>query len=211
MRVAQQGWPFVIGCSIVGGILLFLGGFFGLKVLVGLAGLAFLAAGYCAYFFRDPQRTIPQGDKLILSPADGKILEVIQTQDNGSSVWLVRIFLSVFDPHLQRAPMKGRITKIRYQKGKFLDARDPKAHVENEQNRVEMETSVGLISITQIAGLIARRIVCWEQEGAHLAAGQQYGLIRFGSQVDLTFPVTAKLKIKAGDRVEAGSTVLAEI
>jgi phosphatidylserine decarboxylase len=211
MSVCREGFPFILGCLIPGGVLLIAGGLMGLSVLVWIAGFAFLAAAYCAYFFRDPARIIPPGEKWILSPADGKILEAVQAQDNGSPVWLVRIFLSVFDPHLQRAPIKGRIKAIRYQKGKFLDARNPKAHVENEQNRMEIESPSGMISVTQIAGLIARRIVCWAKEGESLAAGQQYGLIRFGSQVDLTFPATAKLLVKAGDRVEAGSTILAEL
>jgi phosphatidylserine decarboxylase len=211
MRVCKQGWPFVIGCLLPGGVFLMLGGFFGISFLVWLSGLAFLAAAYCAYFFRDPRRTIPAGDKLILSPADGKILEVSQTQDNGVQVWLVRIFLSVFDPHLQRAPMQGQVRAIRYTKGRFLDARDPKAHFENEQNRLEIASPAGTITVTQIAGLIARRIVCWVNEGYTLKAGEQFGLIRFGSQVDLTFPAFAKPKVKVGDRVEAGQTILAEL
>jgi phosphatidylserine decarboxylase len=216
MRIARAGWPFVLGCAAAGGAMMMLAG---LRIVgiwpVWIAGLAFLAAGYCAYFFRDPARTIPSEERWILSPADGKILEVVQGQDNGRTVWLVRIFLSVFDPHLQRAPMTGVVTKVSYQKGKFLDARHPQAHFENEQNRLDIIGQAGSlmvpISVTQIAGLIARRIVCWTKEGASLAAGQQFGLIRFGSQVDITFPVSARVRIKVGDRVEAGQTVLAEI
>lgn len=190
-------------------------GVFSSRWAAAFAGIAFLAAGYCAYFFRDPVRTIPTGEKLLLSPADGKILEVAEVQENGAAVRLVRIFLSVFDPHLQRAPLPGVVKGIRYTKGKFLDARHPKAHFENEQNRVEILAQVGNkkfpISVTQIAGLIARRIVCWVNEGQVLKAGQQYGLIRFGSQVDLTFPLSFEVKVKVGDRVEAGATVLAEM
>jgi phosphatidylserine decarboxylase len=138
-------------------------------------------------------------------------MDVSQAIDNGSPVWLVRIFLSVFDPHLQRVPVAGTVKSIRYTKGKFLDARDPKAHVENEQNRIEFTTSLGVISVTQIAGLIARRIVWWIKEGDQLALGQTYGLIRFGSQVDMTFPASAKPRIRVGQRVEAGETVIADL
>ena len=214
MRVCRQGWPFVIGCFIVGTMLLEAGQALHVQVLVWGAGLFFLGALYCAYFFRDPRRTIPSGDRLILAPADGKILEVVQGQDGGP-VWVVRIFLSIFDPHLQRTPMVGQVKAIRYQKGKFLDARDPRAAFENEQNRIEIVARAGSrdvpITVTQIAGLIARRIVCWVHEGQVLTAGQQIGLIRFGSQVDMTFPATARVRVKAGDRVIAGETVLAEV
>ncbi len=215
MRICREGWPFVTGCLTVGGFLLVISGLFASRIAGLLAGVAFLAAGYCAYFFRDPARTIPSGDRLLLSPADGKILEVGETQENGAPVRIVRIFLSVFDPHLQRAPMVGQIKAVRYTKGKFLDARHPKAHFENEQNRVEIIAKVGStkvpIAVTQIAGLIARRIVCWVKEGQSLTAGQQYGLIRFGSQVDLTFPLSFQVKVKVGDRVEAGQSILAEM
>ena len=211
MRIARQGWPFVIGCFIAGTMLLEAAPVLHTRVLTWLAGLAFLAALYCAYFFRDPKRTIPANERWILSPADGKILEAIPGEENGAKVWVVRIFLSIFDPHLQRAPLAGTIKSIRYTKGKFLDARDPKAPFENEQNRLEISTAAGVISVTQIAGLIARRIVCWKKEGDKVNAGDQFGLIRFGSQVDMTFPASAQMRIKAGDRVKAGETVLAEL
>ena len=211
MRVCRQGWPFVIGCFIAGTMLLEAGQALHIPWLAGIAGFAFLGMAYCAYFFRDPLRTIPTGDPAILSPADGKILEAIPGHEDGSPVWVVRIFLSIFDPHLQRAPLAGTVRSIRYTEGKFLDARDPRAPFENEQNRLEITSSAGLITVTQIAGLIARRIVCWVQEGQTLMPGQLFGLIRFGSQVDITFPASAQLRVKAGDRVKAGESVLAEL
>jgi phosphatidylserine decarboxylase len=215
MRIAKQGWPFVIGCFIVGTMLLELGKILHQSWPAALAGVAFLAAVYCAYLFRDPPRVIPGGRGLILSPADGKVMQVGEMKEGDSTIWIIRIFLSVFDPHLQRAPMAGKIESIRYTQGKFLDARDPQAHFENEQNRVEMtaQAVAGKITlvITQIAGLIARRIVCWARQGETLAAGQQFGLIRFGSQVDITFPISAKVRVNVGDRVKAGETILAEV
>jgi phosphatidylserine decarboxylase len=211
MKVAKQGLPFVFGCAIPGLICLGVAQLMGLTWAGWVGGLFFLAAAYCAYFFRDTKRIIPLNDRAILSPADGKVIEVVQTQENGQAVWLVRIFLSVFDPHLQRAPIAGTVKSIQYTRGKFLDARNPQAHFENERNRIEFNTRIGMISVTQIAGLIARRIVWWIKEGDQLALGQQFGLIRFGSQVDMTFPVTAQPKVKVGDRVEAGHTLIAEI
>jgi phosphatidylserine decarboxylase len=210
MRVAKQGYPFIFASIGAGALFLVGAQFLETSWPAWVAALAFLNAAYCAYFFRDPKRTIPQNDNYILSPADGKILEIVQTEDSGNRVWLVRIFLSVFDPHLQRAPMTGHVKTVKYTEGKFLDARHPQAHFENEQSRLELDARVP-ITVTQIAGLIARRIVCWVKPGEGLAAGQQYGLIRFGSQVDLTFPVTAKMRAKVGERVLAGETVLAEV
>jgi phosphatidylserine decarboxylase len=211
MRVCKQGWPFVIGCFIVGSLFMGMGLILQNDWPAWVAGLAFLLALYCAYFFRDPVRSVPVNDRWILSPADGKVMEAVKGEDNGTPVWIVRIFLSIFDPHLQRAPLAGTIRAVRYKQGKFLDARDPQAHFENEQNRIEMTTAAGPVSVTQIAGLIARRIVCWIKAGDTLAGGQQFGLIRFGSQVDITFPVSAKLRVQTGERVKAGESVLAEL
>jgi phosphatidylserine decarboxylase len=216
MRIAKAGWPFVLGGLLAGALLCGLAAYFESAFIGTIAGVAFFGAGFCAYFFRDPTRVIPSGDHLIVSPADGKIVAIEEGKDPAYTepVWVMRIFLSVFDPHIQRMPVTGRVEKIKYTPGKFLDARHPRAHFENEQNRLEIRPlgrpSATPIVVTQIAGLIARRIVCWVQEGQTLKAGEQFGLIRFGSQVDVVFPKTVQLKVKTGDRVEAGSTVLAE-
>jgi phosphatidylserine decarboxylase len=210
MKIAKQGWPFVIGCFIAGSMLLEVGNILHAAWPVWGTALAYLGALYCAYFFRDPARTIPTGDGLILSPADGKILEIVEQNEAGGSIRLVRIFLSIFDPHIQRAPMAATIRSISYTEGKFLDARHPQAHFENEQSRMDLSARVP-ITVTQIAGLIARRIVVWVKEGQALKAGEQYGLIRFGSQVDITFTASARMRVQAGDRVKAGETVLAEL
>ena len=215
MRIVREGWPFILGCLIASD--LFLAGAIVLKsgALAGLALVLFLATAFCLYFFRDPARVIPLGERLILSPADGKILEIIEGKDSiaAGPVWILRIFLSVFDPHLQRSPVVGRVTAIQYKKGKFLDARDPQAPFVNEQNRIEIVSSSGNLTlvVTQIAGLIARRIVCWVKEGQTVQAGERIGMIRFGSQVDVVMPKSVMLKVKAGDVVTAGDTVLAEI
>jgi len=216
MRITKEGYPFIVGT--LAAALLFTWLAFALQngPLGWAAGVVYGAAGFCAYFFRDPKRAIPSGDRLILSPADGKVVDVSEGKDPAwtEPVWVLRIFLSVFEPHLQRAPVAGTVRAIRYTKGKFLDARHPQAHFENEQNRLEISPSqlksAGPIVVTQIAGLIARRIVCWVNESQALQAGELFGLIRFGSQVDMVLPKSAQLKVKLGDHVKAGSTIIAE-
>lgn len=215
MRIVREGWPFIIGCLLAADIFLMCAIFLRLRSCVALAVLFFLATFFCAYFFRDPARVIPDGKNRILSPADGKVLELIEGSDpiSSSPVWILRIFLSVFDPHLQRAPIAGRVKRIEYKTGKFLDARDPRAPFENEQNRIEIVSESGetAVVVTQIAGLIARRIVCWVKEGQTVAAGDRIGLIRFGSQVDVVMPKSARVHVKAGDVITAGDTVLADL
>jgi phosphatidylserine decarboxylase len=215
MRIAKAGWPFVIGCAAAGVVITLIASHFGSVMLGMMAGIAFLGAAFCAYFFRDPVRIIPGGDHLILSPADGTITEVLETNDPSWSepVWVMRIFLSVFDPHIQRTPVAGTVGAIKYTRGCFIDARHPKACIENEQNRVEVKAAAiaSPIAVTQIAGLIARRIVCWVKEGQTLQAGEQIGLIRFGSQVNVVIPKNARLKVKAGDYIRAGCDVIAEL
>lgn len=217
MKIHAAGWPFVLGCLGVALLALVGASLFGSALLGFLSGLGFMAAGFCAYFFRDPVRTVPKSDRYVLSPADGKIMEVSEGQDPVSSQpsWVLKIFLSVFDPHIQRAPMSGTIRAIRYKKGKFLDARDPQAAFDNEQNRIEMDCTSSKVGhalvITQIAGLIARRIVWWIKEGQTVEAGERIGLIRFGSQVDMVIPKAARMRVKPGDRVVAGESIIADL
>ncbi len=215
MRIVKEGWPFILG-SFVACDLFLLGGIILKSTLFVILAIVFLlATAFCAYFFRDPARVSPQDDKLILSPADGKVMEIVEGKDAifTDPVWIMRIFLSVFEPHLQRSPVKGQVKVITYKKGKFLDARNPMAPFQNEQNRIEIIPDSGnyRLVVTQVAGLIARRIVCWVKEGQKVQAGERIGLIRFGSQVDVVMPKSSKLRVKAGDFVTAGDTVLADI
>lgn len=210
MRLCPEGWPFILGSLFVALVLLSAARVWSMPALSLVSGLAFLAAGFCVWFFRDPPRRLPQGDGLILSPAYGKVMEIVPAQDAwGQPVSVIRIFLSVFDAHLQVAPVDGQVMRIRYQRGRFLDARDPKAAFENEQNHMEFMSAKGSLVVTQIAGLIARRIVCHVREGQAVKAGDKIGLIRFGSQVDVTVPAQVNWRVKPGDRVEGGQ-VLAE-
>ncbi len=217
MKIHKAGWPFVGGAGLLFVGLVWMAVRIQNEPLALLSGVVLLLALFCAYFFRDPARVIPKGDRLVLSPADGKILEIVEETDKatGQKMWMIRIFLSVFDPHIQRAPVQGTIRRIQYKKGKFLDARNPQAPFENERNLFEISPAGGHIPgpiyVTQIAGLIARRIVWWVKESQVVSAGEQFGLIRFGSQVDIAMPQSLKLRVKKGDILEAGSSILADM
>lgn len=172
--------------------------------------LCFILSAFCLFFFRDFDRLSPTDESLILSPGDGRILDVaVLDEGDYAGHRVIRIFLSIFDGHVQRSPLRGRVERIDYRKGVFFDARDPRAHVENEQNALTLSSEKGRVVVTQIAGLIARRIVCWVKTGQELKAGERLGLIRFGSQVDLFLPPTADVVIAPGARVVSGKTVVA--
>ncbi len=169
----------------------------------------FLLAIFFLWFFRDPERAIPQQPGALVSPGDGKVTEVsIVTTGDGTRV-RVSIFLSVFDVHVNRSPIAGIIREVRYQRGKFLDARSQLCAEQNEQNAVTVEGDGQTIVFKQIAGLLARRIVFNPKVGDRLDRGQRVGLIKFGSRVDVLFDSSAKLNVKVGDRVRGGATVLA--
>jgi phosphatidylserine decarboxylase len=165
----------------------------------------FLLAAFCLYFFRDPERQIPSGP-VAVSPADGKIVAV---RPEGPSTKRVSIFLNIFDVHVNRTPIAGTITAVRYQKGRFLVASKEKASVENEQNTVVVEGGGTRVLFSQIAGLIARRIVFTKKPGDRVAAGERIGLIKFGSRVDVVFGPEWDVVVSEGMRVSAGSSVLA--
>jgi phosphatidylserine decarboxylase len=216
MRLCSEGHPFIGGTFIVAVLFLIAAAFFHSPVAGVIAGAAFLALLFCVWFFRDPARIIPQGDRFILSPAYGKVMQLAEAVNpqTHEKTWVIHIFLSVFDPHMQVAPLAGRIRKITYTAGKFLDARDPKASFENEQNRMELEPSLPALKspviVTQVAGLIARRILCDVRENQTVQPGEKIGLIRFGSQVDMIVPPNVVWRVKAGDKVEGGM-ILAEV
>ena len=161
-------------------------------------------------FFRDPERTIPIEKNAIVSPADGKVVEIIKENDpfmNQPST-RVSIFLNVFDVHINRSPINGRIEKMTYNKGKFLNAASPKASLDNEQTALLIDNGRHKVVVKQIAGLIARRIVCWAKVGDEYHRGQRFGLIRFGSRADLFLPEGSRLTISIGDQVAGGSDII---
>ncbi len=197
---APEGWPFLLICT----------------------GLLFIATMLCWYvtavllvvlllfilnFFRDPERPTPEGTGLFISPADGRVVRAEQGEDGIR----VDIFMNVFDVHVNRAPISGRITHMRYTPGTFVNAAHEQAGEHNERNRFEMETSDGFsVGFTQIAGLVARRIVSYVAVGDCVKAGQRIGMIRFGSRVNCEIPPGFVLKIRRGERVTAGATILAQ-
>lgn len=170
-------------------------------------GLCFI---FITWFFRDPERLIPKEPNVVVSPADGKITEIVTEKEpvNGVTCMRVTIFLSVFNVHINRIPISGTIEDIRYNPGKFLAAFNPKASMVNEQNIILINNGRTTVMVKQIAGLIARRIVCWPNKGDYYESGQRYGLIRFGSRVDILLPENTKLSITCGDVVCGGQSVI---
>jgi len=165
----------------------------------------FILAAFCLYFFRDPERQIPPGP-VAVSPADGKVVAV---RPEGASGQRVSIFLNIFDVHVNRTPIGGTITRVQYQKGRFLVASKELASIANEQNTVVVEGNGTRVVFKQIAGLIARRIVCTKKPGDEVAAGERIGLIKFGSRVDVVFGPEWDILVREGMHVAAGSSILA--
>src|SRR5215475_7731179 len=176
-----------------------------------LACIPALLAAFFLWFFRDPERTIPSGEGLVVSPADGKVTDVSSTQLNGVPCTRISIFLNVFDVHVNRSPISGVIQSAVYKKGNFGNAMAEGSAADNEQNIVTVEGEGMTVVFKQIAGLLARRIVFNHKPGEALARGQRVGLIKFGSRTDVIFPQPAEIKVKLGDRVSGGSTILAQV
>jgi len=168
------------------------------------AAILFGLALFVAFFFRDPERTIPSDPDIIVAPADGRVVRIeLEGEDTR-----VSIFLSIFNVHINRSPIAGRVEGIQYRKGRFLAAFDHRASVENEQNTVEIEGEGIRLECTQIAGLVARRIVCRTRVGDTLERGERFGLIRFGSRIDLFLPSGVEVGVRVGDRVRGGNSVI---
>ena len=206
LGIAREGFPFIgIGSAVT---LLFL--FLGLVSLTIVAGALTL---FMLYFFRDPDRRADVQEKDVLTPADGRVVGVwnLESGENalGTRAVKVSVFMSLFDVHVNRIPIGGRISKISYRPGAFFAANLDKASEKNEQNAVFLDTRGGSrIVFVQIAGLIARRIACWVGEGDEVQAGQRFGLIRFGSRVDVYLPEGSRVVVQPGHNVKAGKTIL---
>jgi phosphatidylserine decarboxylase len=174
-----------------------------------LALIAVLLAAFFLWFFRDPERAIPAGPGLIVSPGDGLVTETVLFETTDGPRRRISIFLSVFNVHVNRSPIAGTITVARYQKGKYLNAMNPASAVENEQNIVTVSGEGFEVTFKQIAGLLARRIVFVPALGSVIERGERVGLIKFGSRVDVILPAEAELRVKPGVRVQGGASVLA--
>ncbi|OGP49841.1 MAG: phosphatidylserine decarboxylase [Deltaproteobacteria bacterium RBG_13_43_22] len=206
--IARQGYPFIAGG--LAGIALF----FWLDFPLGW-GIFGLLTLFVISFFRDPERQSPQEEGAVLSPADGRILLVEEkemTPFSTRSAIKISIFMSVFNCHVNRIPVSGKIEKVFYRTGKFYSANLDRASAQNEQNALLLFTKEGHeISMVQVAGLIARRIVCWVNQGETIKRGERFGLIRFGSRVDLYLPASTRIRIQRGDKVKAGLTIIGEL
>ena len=207
--VHPEGYIFIAGFVVA---TLFLGWLWAPLFWLGL-----IATAWCVYFFRDPVRVTPLRGDLVVSPADGRVCyaaPAVPPADLGLGTLplpRVSIFMSVFDCHVNRAPVEGRVTRIAYRPGLFVNADLDKASEDNERNGVVIESAAGSFGVVQIAGLIARRIVCFTHEGAHLATGDRFGLIRFGSRVDVYLPPQARILAGLDSRCVAGETVIASV
>ncbi|HWK86787.1 MAG TPA: phosphatidylserine decarboxylase [Xanthobacteraceae bacterium] len=207
--IHQEGYPFI---GIFALVTLFL---FWLARPLGWIGV--LLTCWCAYFFRDPARVTPVGEGLVVSPADGRVSQVALAMPprelnlGNEALLRISIFMSVFDVHVNRAPVAGVISKIAYTPGKFLNADLDKASEDNERNGLVITTPMHSIGVVQIAGLIARRIVSFKREGQPLEAGERFGLIRFGSRVDVYLPANTRPLVSEGQTALAGETVIADL
>lgn len=198
--MVKEGFPFLITPLIIA--LIF--GFFEIWIA---AAIFVLLAAFMAYFFRDPHRTVPEGDSIVVSAADGRVTRVDENE-NGKTV---SVFLSPLDVHINRAPIAGKITKIDYIIGKKAPATSDEASFSNERNSLTIENHKMTVVCTQIAGIVARRIVCWRKQGDELALGEKFGLIKFSSRTDLLMPNTVEVLVKIGDRVVGGETIIAKL
>ncbi|MDB2636647.1 phosphatidylserine decarboxylase family protein [Alphaproteobacteria bacterium] len=165
---------------------------------------------FTCYFFRDPERVVPLGDDILISPADGLITNISETKDGKKKYTKVSIFLSVFNVHIQRIPISGEIVKIDYFEGKFINATLDKASEENERLKLTIKSKANLIHVTQIAGLIARRIICNVKLKDNTNQGDRYGIIKFGSRVDIEFPDNFDLLVSVGQQCIGGETIIAQ-
>lgn len=176
------------------------------------AGILLLLAIFVGYFFRDPEREVPPGEDLVVSPADGLVVVVKPVEAGGQEKGtLVSIFLSVFDVHVNRSPIGGEITQAEYRSGKFLVASLERASHENEQQIVTVTNPRVTVVFKMIAGLIARRIVFWKREGDRIGRGERVGLIKFGSRVDVILPANVEVAVRKGQRVKGGSSILGKV
>ena len=206
--IAAEGWPFIAafaGVAVSGTLFCpFLPATIALWVL----------AGWCFWFFRDPKRQTPQGDGLIIAPADGRVVAIEEVMAPLSGQWTRKfsIFMNVFSVHVNRCPIAGQVTRLAYHPGSFFNAALDKASVENERMEILITSPHGvLIPFVQVAGLIARRIICRLKMGDSVVQGERFGLIRFGSRVDIYLPLSAEVTLSLGDKTRAGETIVARL
>ncbi|HXC39217.1 MAG TPA: phosphatidylserine decarboxylase [Burkholderiales bacterium] len=204
--IAREGWPYLTGIVVVSLIVTWFFGWWSIPF--------WLASIFVLQFFRDPPREVPGDASTVVSPADGRIVAVEAARDpwmNRDTV-KVSVFMNVFNVHSNRSPVDGEVKQVWYHAGAFVNAALDKASVENERNAIWFHTSTGLdVTCVQVAGLVARRILCYVKVGDLLLRGQRFGFIRFGSRVDVYLPPETRVSVAIGDKVKAGSTILARL
>lgn len=202
--MVKDGIPYILIPLVLFVVLLFFKLWF--------AAIPFLVlAAFMAYFFRNPEREVPTGKDLIVSPADGRITRVEKLEENGSQTIVVSIFLSPLDVHINRSPIEGKIKSLTYLKGSFKMATREDASLINEQNILEIEGEKITVVCKQIAGILARRIVCWKGVGEDLKLGERFGLIKFSSRTDLILPTNVDVLVKVGMKVKGGTSIIGRI
>ena len=206
--INREGWPFIAGFA---GITLVFGLFSTTLFWIGL-----ILTAWCTYFFRDPERVTPVDDRLVISPADGVVSSVgpaVPPRELGlgaGEMTRISVFMNVFSVHVNRAPVRGRIERIEYRAGKFLNAELDKASMENERNGLVIDSTNCTVAVVQVAGLVARRILCWVEAGGEVSVGDRIGIIRFGSRLDVYLPVGVVPRVAVGQTAIAGETIIAE-
>lgn len=212
MSLAREGYPFIIGSLVPGGLLVGLYPVHRLTPALAVGIVLVLFGLACMVFFRSPRRRIPSDNAVLVAPADGKVLQVVETEDEYvGSAYRVDIFLSVFDVHVNRTPIEGTIEFVKYRAGRFLCAFKDKASEDNERNDIGISGKRGKIRVAQIAGSIARRIVCHVREADKVETGQLYGMIRFGSRTEITFSRQFQPCVFVGQRVKGGETIVGRL
>ena len=207
MRLAQEGRIIVLPLALITALMIWL--FVRIEFSMIIPWVIFGVLVFCFNFFRGPIRKIPEGDNLIISPADGKIVKITDIIDEDvGDAQLVSIFLNVFNVHINRMPIEGTFMTVNYKTGKFLAAFDHKASDENEQTEITIKSTIGTVKVKQIAGLIARRILCYAKPAEKMLQGGRLGFIRFGSRTDLILPKHVKLSVELGQKVIGNETII---
>ena len=204
MRIVKESIPYIVVPVLLAAAAAALGFWY-------VAGILFLVALFMAFFFRDPKRVPPSDPDVVVSPADGKVTRIGPADTGADSPTVVSIFLSPLDVHINRSPIPGKIVDVLYSPGKFLMATNEKASLVNEQNALTIQGEKITVVCKQIAGILARRIVCWKAPGDSLVLGERFGMIKFSSRTDVLLPANVKVTVKEGQRVRGGITVIGRI
>ena len=204
VRIVKESIPYIVVPLLLAAAAAVLGFWY-------VAALLFLVTLFMAFFFRDPKRTPPSDPDVVVSPADGKVTRIGPANAGTNSPTVVSIFLSPFDVHINRSPIRGKIVDVLYSPGKFLMATNEKASLVNEQNALTIQGEKITVVCKQIAGILARRIVCWKAAGDSVGLGERFGMIKFSSRTDVLLPANVKVTVKEGQRVRGGITVIGRI